>query len=238
MDSQQSDGVNVGDVVVDDEEVKGRMMMEVVFPAFLDAARAHAEEASDAGNRIAALIDVLQHNATELGEAGDGFWSSAVAVCRAVFIEREDALALIERTKALDAREGYSWKPLCVLCYIGASLAPQVIPRLSVNLHMAVAEYIYAHTYHIPALYEQIVMPWFCAYWQRTFDNARYRFIGPRFIEMELQHALGTAPPIRLQQVLQVIAMGLGEPLPERGKAWFNMKMSAGTTTGPLDAIT
>jgi hypothetical protein len=212
------------------EEIEGRIMMEGVLPSFLTAIRAAAEGHPRAEELQTSLIAALEHNAKQAREGNGGadeteesvaLWTAAVDLCRAVFIEHRSALDLVQHAQELDKHAGYPWKTLCVLCYLGGSIDERTLPLFAINLHMAVAEYVYTGTHQIPEVYEQVVAGWFCAYWERTFEKARFRFQAPRMVEMDLKAALRSDPPVRLQRVLSAMAFGLATSLPERGREWF-----------------
>ncbi|HXC25221.1 MAG TPA: hypothetical protein VNU46_04840 [Gemmatimonadaceae bacterium] len=210
-----------GTVTSDREQIEGTIMMESVLPSFLSAARARAEAHPAANDLVAGLIAVLESNAKAAEEGEDGLWTAAAALARAIFEEQWLAQRLIDHSQELDKRDGYAWKTLCTLCYIGASLDPHALPILSVNLHMAIAEFVYKGTHHLPELYEKAIVDWFTAYWQRIFADARYRFWGPRLVEMDLRTVAKSDPQVRLQRLLRAMATGLSTSLPERGREWF-----------------
>jgi hypothetical protein len=218
----------------EEEARRATFVMEVVLPVFLDAGNAMMEGAPDAQEKINALIAGLERNAQDANEGEDGFWTAAVALCKAVFIERDRALNLVKRSEDLDKREGFSWKTLCVLCYIGGSMDAHALPRLAVMLHMAIAEYVHRHTSHNQELYEQRIVPWFARFWERIFENARFRFYAPTMVEWDLRDALKSPPAIRVQRVLRAAAFGLWEPLPEKGRAWFEVGEEAPSYLNPL----
>jgi len=201
------------------EETRARAIMEVVLPLFLDAGRALIEDTDDATTRVVRLLDVLQQNADNTGEGKDGFWHSALQLSRSVLVERDSAVQLVERAGVLDQRDGFAWKTLCVLCYLGGSMDPAVLPRMAVMLHMSIAEYIYRH---VPsALWDDFLASWFTWYWERMFATARFRFYTPQVVAMDLREAVKSAPAVRVQRVLRAMAFGVWEPLPEKGRAWF-----------------
>jgi hypothetical protein len=107
------------------------------------------------------------------------------------------------------------------MTYLGGSVDIRTLPQLAVNLHMAVAEYVCRGTVHMPDVYVNVVAPWFGAFWWRVFNNARFRFIMPKFVEMDLKEALESDPGVVVQRVLRAAAIGLGMQLPERGREWF-----------------
>ena len=214
------------------EEVEGRIMMEGVLPSFLAATRAAAEGYPQADELYTSLIAVLEHNAREAqsGQQTGGaeeteesvaLWTAAADLCRAVFVEHRGALDLVQHAQELDKHAGYSWKTLCVLCYLGGSVDKKTLPLLAVNLHMAVAEFVYAGTHHIPDVYEQVIAGWFCSFWERAFETSRFRFQAPRMVEMDLKSALRSDPQVRVQRVLSAMAFGLATSLPDRGREWF-----------------
>jgi hypothetical protein len=208
-------------------EPEGLFMIERIVPAFLQASRAFAEGRPEAETLIEVLVGNLRENARDAGEAGakgEGVWTAAAELFRAVFTERQEAVTLVEATKALDANPGYAWKTLCALYYLGASTDRHVLPALAVNLHMAVAEFICRGTMHMPEVYEKIVADWFSAYWRRTFEHARFRFFAPRLVDLDLRSAAKSDISIRVQRTLRAAADGLAMPLPERGREWFDYK--------------
>lgn len=204
-----------------EQEAKATVIMEVVLPLFLEAGRSVMSSSGDAPERVANLLVSLQNSAKEAEEGPDGFWTAAAEICRAVFLDQQDPVELAKRTEELDKREGFAWKTLCVLCYLGASFHAHALPRLSITLHMAVAEYIHRHTSYNQAVYELRLMPWFTWFWYRTFENSKFRFYAPSFVEMDLSDAMKGPPGVRLQRVLRAIAFGLWEPIPEKGREWF-----------------
>lgn len=203
------------------EETKARAIMEVVLPLFLDAGRAVMVEAEDATTRVVHLLDVLEQNAKAAGEGEDGFWTAAVELSRSVLVERDAAMQLVERANRLDTREGFAWKTLCVLCYLGASMDAAVLPRMAVMLHMSIAEYVYRHVPHPSPLYDEFIVSWFTWYWERVFAESRFRFYTPQIVTMDLRDAVKSEPEVRIQRVLRAMAFGLWEPLPEKGRDWF-----------------
>lgn len=205
------------------EQAAGMAMMEGVVPLFLAAAHAMEEGYAEAEPMATALIELLERNARELKEENEseGLWTAAASLCRAVFLEHRRALDLIESTKELDRHEGYAWKTLCALSYLGASVDKYAIPALRVSLHMAIAEFVYMGTSRIPELYATTVAPWFEAYWARTFERMRFRFQTPKLVEMDLAAARGSDPSVRVQRILRSVAFGLNISLPERGREWF-----------------
>lgn len=203
------------------EETKARAIMEVVLPLFLDAGRALMSDAEDATTRVVHLLDVLDQNAQGAGEGEDGFWTAAAALARATLVERDAAMQLVERAGKLDERDGFAWKTLCVLCYLGASMDAAVLPRMAIMLHMSIAEYVYRHVPHPSSLYDEFIVQWFTWYWERVFEEARFRFYTPQIVAMDLRDAAKSEPPVRIQRVLRAMAFGLWEPLPEKGRDWF-----------------
>jgi hypothetical protein len=75
----------------------------------------------------------------------------------------------------------------------------------------------------VPGLYEEGIVPWFAAYWQRSFENARFRFYLPQLVASDLDDAFKSPISIRLQRILRAVAFGVWEPLPEKGRAWFEI---------------
>jgi hypothetical protein len=204
-------------------ESEGIFMMERIVPAFLDITRAIRAGDPNAETMAEGLIGTLRENGREAKEknSDEGVWTATAELFRAVFTERQDAMALVKRTETYDKHPGYAWKTLCTLCYLGGSVDPNVLPKLAVNLHMGVAEFVCRGTMHMPDVYEQHVVGWFDEYWARTFENARFRFHAPRFVEIDFRVARKAPLPVRVQRILRAAAFGLNAALPERGREWF-----------------
>lgn len=206
-------------------EPEGIFMMERIVPAFLDITRAIRAGDPNAPTMAEGLIGTLRENGRDAGEksAEDGVWTAAGELCRAVFTERRETMALVKLSETYDLHDGFAWKTLCTLCYLGGSIDPNVLPKLAINLHMGVAEFVCRGTFHMPELYEQNVAGWFDEYWTSTFENARFRFHAPRFVELDLRLARKAPLPVRVQKILRAAADGLAAALPERGRDWFLM---------------
>ncbi len=202
-------------------EARATTVMEVVLPFFLDAGRAVMENTPDAQIRVYNLLAGIERNSAQADEGDDGFWRAASTIIRAVLIDREDAMQLVKRSEELDKHEGFSWKTLCVMCYLGGSMDTNALPRMSVMLHMAVAEYVHRHVSHNQPVYEQGIVPWFAWFWERSFENAKFRFYAPRIVAMDLRDALKSPMDVRWQRILRAASFGLWEPIPEKGRAWF-----------------
>ncbi len=105
---------------------------------------------------------------------------------------------------------------LAIVAYLGATLQAGVTPVKAAYGHLSIVPYIETMLRNTPA-YTYIVVPFLVQYWERTIDQAAFRFRQPRHVKHRLAEAQGQSVA-RLAPEQQCFGSGC---LSSRPHAWL-----------------
>jgi hypothetical protein len=204
----------------DEQHGLGAMLLDhVVLPSFARAASVYLENPRSGEVLAKSLIDACRAEAED-DDIRASFWLAAADVCEFAIVKGKSAAEQLELTR--NARESEALRTIGALGYLGASLDASTLPRMALELHLALVEYIFAKMTSDPDAYRTLVLPFFMKYWIETFNRKRFLFRAPALVQSQLE-ALPTVPPaLRLQQLMHVLCFGLEYPLTGRIAAWVS----------------
>lgn len=182
--------------------------------------------------KIASERSISEENARQLAqEAISGFrrlaqnashtdlWNRAATILENAFITNVSFRELMEVSKTLD-EEKYGW--LRLAGYVGASMQPDCPLAVACRIHIDLLLAYHKHFITLSrATYYRILVPFVTAYWQRAYKKNKFRFSSPLYIEHELTRALESGESGRAQQVLKIVARGLGVRLSSQAEEWL-----------------
>jgi len=165
-------------------------------------------------SEAAALARELAKHCRAIGEAAsdEALWMEGATFIERIFEGQASWREINEQANGFSLEK---YKTLRLLGYLGAT----------VQRGMPLVEAWFAHDailnslgYEQSALrsgtYQQIVLPFYAAYWTAAFEQQKFRFTLPRLLEQELQEVQTVPLRERARTLLTVIARGLGIAAP------------------------
>ena len=177
-------------------------MLPIVFWIATRALTSQAE--------TAALVRDLAKHCRAIGETAsdEALWMEGATFIERIFEGHASWREIIEQSNSFSLEKD---KTLRLLGYLGAT----------VQRGMPLEEVWFAHNAILNSLgydksalrsgtYQQIILPFYTAYWIAAFEQQKFRFTSPRLLEQELQDVQTVPLRERARTLLTVIARGLG----------------------------
>lgn len=148
-----------------------------------------------------------------LGEKGTDklLWAEAAEILALAFSFDAGQVAMLQRGNAIAEERHRSIK---AICYMAATVQQDAVPEEAIQGHLAVIGYLIPLLGGLRSVYKRILLPFFARYWQIAFMQSRFRFKTPLHVEQALAAALEQPAEQQVGAILQVMADGLGVPVP------------------------
>ncbi len=190
-----------------------------ILPSFFVVADAWLTEGDTWRTRMQALYLACQLQADYA--PGAIAWDAAVEVCDAwerilsgtsnpdTIRETNSRLALNKDLQALE-----------VAMILGQSMSESIAPVQALYSQLGVGQYLHGRFGADEYFFSRLILRVLETYWRRVFEHARFRFSAPALVEARLVVLGATPTAMRMQKLFDIVATGLGVPIPGRAKSW------------------
>jgi len=134
-------------------------------------------------------------------------WQQAADLIDRAFVSGMSSGELFTLSNGLDDQK-YGW--LRMVGYVGATIQPDCSLEEACRTHLVIMPGSLGGIRHLSRMtYDRILVPWIVNFWQRKFQQQRFRFTSPRLVQRELAEAVRTDEAHRAQAVLAAVASSL-----------------------------
>ncbi len=151
-------------------------------------------------------IDSFQNFSWEPKKVNLAPWGSMVKIFRVIFLDEKNDGNIFKGNFSKDEKD-----VLAKLAYLGNSIKEKVLPEQALQFHWINLKDVNDFYFRrFPYLFRKIVIPFFKDYWEKKFEDFRFRFRSPNLIEEELKKAFESSSKDVLENIFSTIARGLG----------------------------
>jgi hypothetical protein len=135
-----------------------------------------------------------------------GLWTGAADIIKGIFNGSYQFQELVSLSEKFAAENNYALKQVCLL---GGTFQKDIIPENVIYTHIIVFQEIIRNFITFPFLYRQIAIPFFRNYWEKKFNNNRFRFKHPNYVQGQLETDFKSPPDKIVQKILYTIITSL-----------------------------
>lgn len=133
-------------------------------------------------------------------------WISSADIIKATFNGSYSFKDLLDMGDKYSQENNYILKHICLL---GATFQKDIIPENTIFTHIIIFQELVRSLISFPFLYKKIAVPFFKNYWEHKFNNNRFRFISPFYVQSQLESAFKLPPDKIIQKILYIIITSL-----------------------------
>ena len=130
-------------------------------------------------------------------------WLTGTDIMEQAFSDSVSYQDLLAKSKSSECQEN----SLKILCYLAASLKPDIPVKVAGQAHSAVAHYVQYWKDNVRALYEAFVAPFVESYWRSRFGKQRFKFGSPRSVELALTATTTRSRAERVEAILKAVVL-------------------------------
>lgn len=182
-----------------------------------------ATEYQDSPERAKTLAEDIIPVCRQLSLTGSytELWQQAATIIERSFVIGTLAGALYDLSRGL-SDEKYGW--LRAVALVGATTQRDCSLADACRSHLALMPTVFERLRQLSKMtYDRVVLPWICRFWQRAFEQQRFRFSSPGLTETDLAEAIEADEAGRAQRVLQVVSRSLGIRVDSRLHDWLRL---------------
>ena len=174
------------------------------IPLLLHIGRIAAKDSEEAKDHAAEVVDsikaIAQH--THYADA----WNAVGHFVEGSLVIHEDWQELKRSAEDWGSKS----RELQTLGYLATTLSPDVPLGLAASGHVLIAWYVVTSLSPTGSVRRCFLEEFLIDFWQNTFTEQRFRFVGPNLFDIEFQAALSGPPEKRLSTILRGVLRGSG----------------------------
>lgn len=190
---------------IPEEKIIELAIYQTIIPIFFELGCSKNSDLTKSEN-LKDTLDRFQNFSWEPKKVNLDLWGSVVKICRVIFLDEKDDGNIFNGNFSKDERV-----ILAKLTYLGNSIKINALPEHALQIHWKFLKDVNDFYFKsFPYLSRKIVFPFFKDYWEKKFNDFRFRFRSPKRFEEELKKAFDSSSKDVLENIFSTIARGLG----------------------------